>query len=212
MKESEIIQIIIGIVVLGIVTGARDIISLDLNAVARIVGFSAIVIGANIIGKKIIASRLDADVEHEVWKMQRYGLPVGAHLERSIPAGIIFPLFVTVISLGTVNLMSVLTYETRALKRRAARRFGPFSFTEMTDYHNSWVGAGGIIAVLIVAFISYWIPGASALGRLATFYAFWNMIPFSKLDGTQIYFGSRVLWSVLAVITLISTMYALLLV
>ena len=38
------------------------------------------------------------------------------------------------------------------------------------------------------------------------------MVPFSKLDGTQIYFGSRVLWSILAVMTLICTMYALLLV
>ncbi len=212
MKEQEIIQIIIAIVVLGIVTGAQYFVSLDLNAVVKAVGFSAIVIGANILGKKIIASRLDADVEHEIWRMQRYGFSVSSHSEKSIPVGIIFPLFVTVISLGTVNLMSVITYQTKALKRRAAKRFGPFSFTEMTDYHNSWVGAGGIIAVLAVAFISYWFPGFSGLGRLATFYAFWNMVPFSKLDGTQIYFGSRVLWSILAVITLICTMYALLLV
>lgn len=212
MKESEIIQIIIAIVVLGIVTGAQELVALDLNAVVKAVGFSAIVIGASILGKKIVASRLDADVEHDIWRMQRYGFSVSSHLEKSIPVGIIFPLFITVISLGTVNLMSVLTYETKALKRRAAKRFGPFSFTEMTDYHNAWVGAGGIIAVLIVAFISYWIPYVGGLGRLATFYAFWNMVPFSKLDGTQIYFGSRVLWSILAVMTLICTMYALLLV
>ncbi len=212
MRESEIIQIIIAIVVLGIVTGGRHLLSLNLGAVVTVIGFSAIVICANIIGKKIIASRLDADVEHDIWRMQRYGFSVSSHMEKSVPVGIIFPLFVTVISLGTVNLMTILTYETKALKRRAAKRFGPFSFTEMTDYHNSWVGAGGIIAVLIVAFVSYWIPGASALGRLATFYAFWNMIPFSKLDGTQIYFGSRVLWSILAVITLICTMYSLLLI
>ncbi len=212
MKESEIIQIIIAIVILAIVTGAKDLVSLNLDAVIKATVFSAIVIGANIIGKKIVASRLDADVEHDVWKMERYGFSVSSHLEKSVPVGIIFPLFITVISLGTVNLMSVLTYQTKALKRRAARRFGPFSFTEMTDYHNAWVGAGGIIVVLFVAFISYWIPSASGLGRFATFYAFWNMVPFSKLDGTQIYFGSRVLWSILAVITLICTMYALLLV
>ncbi len=212
MKESEVIQIIIAIIILGIVTGAKDLVALNLDAVIKAVAFSAIVIGASIIGKKMIASRLDSDIEHEIWKMQRYGFSVSSHLEKSVPVGVIFPLFITVISLGTVNLMSVLTYETKALKRRAAKRFGPFSFTEMTDYHNAWVGAGGILAVLLVAFVSYWIPSAAGLGRLATFYAFWNMIPFSKLDGTQIYFGSRVLWSILAVITLICTMYALLLV
>ena len=212
MKEQEIIQIIIAIIVLGIIVGAKDLLSLDLYNVVRIIGFSIIVIGANIIGKKIIASKLDADVEHEVWKMQRYGLPVGAHLKRDVPVGIIFPLFVTVISLGTANLMTLLTYETKALKRRAARRFGTFSFTEMTEYHNAWVGAGGIISVLLIAFIAYLIPQLSGLGNLAIFYAFWNMLPFSKLDGTQIYFGSKILWSVLAVITLICTIYAMILV
>ncbi len=222
MKESEVMQIIVAVIVLGIVSVASEMVSLnnekiilsslDIRSISLIVGFSAIVIFANIFGKKMMASRLDADVEHEIWNMQRYGFSVSSKLEKEIPAGVIFPLFISVISLGTVNMMTCLTYETKALKRRAAKRFGPFSFTEMTDYHNALVGAMGIIATLFVAFVCYFIPEASVLGRMATFYAFWNMIPFSKLDGTQIYFGSKVLWAMLAVITLIFTMYALLLV
>lgn len=212
MNESETMQILIAIIVLGLISGASYIISLDVVSLSVVVGFSAIVILGNIIGKKIMASRLDADIEHEIWRMQRYGFSVSSKLEKSVPFGVILPLFISVISLGTVNMMTLLTYETRALKRRAAKRFGPFSFTEMTDYHNSLVGAAGIIATLFIAFVCYFIPGASVLGRMATFYAFWNMIPFSKLDGTQIYFGSRVVWAMLAVVTLIFTMYALLLV
>lgn len=214
MKESETISIIVAIVITGIAFGFSEIIRLQLTQFAFIVGFAAVVIGVNILAKKAMAARLDADVEHEVWRAQRYGFQPEAHLSKSIPAGVIFPLFVTAITLGTVQLMTVLTYETRALKRRAAKRFGPYSFTEMTDFHNALVGAAGIIATLLIAFISYWLPGAgwSVLGHLATAYAFWNMIPFSKLDGAQIYFGSRVLWATLAVITLIFTAYALLLV
>ena len=214
MKESEIIQIILAIITLGVISGFTEIIELRINAFAIVIVFAAIIIGANILGKKIMASRLDADVEHEVWRIQRYGMAPQAHLQKSIMAGIIFPLFITAITLGSVNPMTVMTYETRALKRRAAKRFGPFSFTEMTDYHNALVGVGGIMVCLIIAFISYWIPGSgwSTLGRMATFYAFWNMIPFSKLDGSQIYFGSRVLWSVFGIITLIFTIYALLLI
>jgi hypothetical protein len=209
MDESEVMQIIVAIIVLGLVSSVTDILSLDLKNIATILGFSAIIIFANIIGKKIMASRLDADVEHEIWSMQKYGFSVSSKIDKSIPVGVIFPLFVSVISLGTISLMTCLTYQTKALKRRAAKRFGPFSFTEMTDYHNALVGAVGIVTTLFVAFICYFIPGASVLGRMATFYAFWNMIPFSKLDGTQIYFGSRVVWAILAVITLIFTMYAL---
>lgn len=212
MNESETMQILIAIIVLGLISGAGYIISFDVVSLSVVVGFSAIVILGNIIGKKIMASRLDADIEHEIWRMQRYGFSVSSKLEKSVPFGVILPLFISVISLGTVNMMTLLTYETRALKRRAAKRFGPFSFTEMTDYHNSLVGAAGVISTLFIAFVCYFIPGASVLGRMATFYAFWNMIPFSKLDGTQIYFGSRVVWAMLAVVTLIFTMYALLLV
>ncbi|MEK6846955.1 MAG: hypothetical protein AABY16_02205 [Nanoarchaeota archaeon] len=212
MKESEIIQIILAVITLSVVIGFTDLISLNAENFGKIALVGAIIILVNIFAKKLMASHLDADVEHEIWKMQRYGLKEGDYLKKSIPAGIIFPIFITAITLGTVNLITILTYETRALKRRAAKRFGPFSFTEMTDYHNALVGAAGILSSLAVAFISYWIPGAGLLGKIATFYAFSNMIPVSKLDGAQIYFGSRVLWATLAIITLIFTAYALLLV
>ncbi len=212
MKESEIIQIILAIVTLAVIIGFTEIISLNTLGFGKIVMVCAMVILVNVLSKKLIASRLDADVEHEVWKMQRYGLKEGDYLKNSLPVGVILPIFVTVITLGTVNLATILTYETRALKRRASKRFGPFSFTEMTDYHNALVGGAGIISALTLAFISYWIPGAGILGKVATIYAFSNMIPISKLDGAQIFFGSRVLWATLSVITLIFTTYALLLV
>ena len=107
--------------------------------------------------------------------------------------------------------MTILTYNTTALKRRAAKRFGYYSFAEMTDWHNALIGAAGIIVMLLLSFVSYWIPTLEPLARLAAFYAFFNMIPFSKLDGSQIYFGSRILWYALAIITLIFASYALLL-
>lgn len=214
MKEKEITQIIIAIAVLGFVSGFVELIRGDITGFAIILGFGAVIIAVNIAAKKIMASRLDADVEHEVWKMQRFGFWPGAHLEKSISAGVIIPLFVSIVTLGSIKLMTILTYETRALKRRAAKRFGPYSFTEMTDFHNALVGAAGIVSALIITFITYWLPGDywTIIAKMATFYAFFNMIPFSKLDGSQIYFGSRVLWSVLAVITLIFMIYAMLLV
>ncbi|MEK6909066.1 MAG: hypothetical protein AABX23_03380 [Nanoarchaeota archaeon] len=214
MKDKEITQIIVAIITLGFISGFIDLIQGNLKAFSMIVLFGAIIIGINIITKKIVASRLDADVEHEIWKMDRFWFNPSDKLNKSIFAGVIIPLFVAIVSLGTIKLMTILTYETRALKRRAAKRFGPYSFTEMTDFHNALVGASGIISAILITFITYWLPGDAwvTISRMATFYAFFNMFPFSKLDGSQIYFGSRVLWSVLAVITLIFMMYALLLV
>jgi hypothetical protein len=78
----------------------------------------------------------------------------------------------------------------------------------MTDWHNALIGAAGIVAVLILSIISYLIPWSDSLWRLSAYYAFWNMIPLSNLDGTQIFFGSRVLWSTLAIVVAIFTVYA----
>ena len=213
MKNKELQQIIIAIIVLGFVSGFLELIKRELKPFFVIMGFSAIIIVINIFAKKIVASRLDADVEHEIWKMDRFWFNPSDYIKKGVMAGVIIPFFVTVVSLGSIKLMTIMTYETHALKRRAARRFGPYSYTEMTDWHNAIVGAVGIISVLLIAFISYWLPGDVwiTIGKMSIFYAFFNLIPFSKLDGSQIYFGSRVLWSVLGVITLIFMTYAMLL-
>ena len=214
MKDKEIVHIIIAIATLAIISGFRELIKSNLIAFSLILGASAVVIAINLISKKLAAARLDADVAHELWTVERYGWKPGYHLDKPIFAGIIVPLFVAVVTLGSIKFMTLLTYETRALKRRAANRFGPYSFTEMTDFHNALVGASGIVGCLLVTFVTYWLPGSFwvILGRMATFYAFFNLIPLSKLDGSQIFFGSRPWWAVLVVITLIFMMYAMLLV
>lgn len=212
MKEKELINIIIAIIVLFIIIGFKSLIDLDLIGIGLSVLFALIIIVVNITSKKIMAHYLDSDVEHEIWRWQRYGLKLHRHLKKPAPMGVILPIFITAFSLGAIKFMTILTYETSALKRRAAKRHGHFSFTEMTDWHNSLIGAAGIVAMLILSFISYWLPGTEFLARMAAFYAFFNMIPISKLDGTQIFMGSRVLWYTLVIITLIFAAYAVLLV
>jgi hypothetical protein len=212
LKESEIIHIILAVIVLAIVIGFKFALDKDINGVGIALLFAFIIIIVNIAAKKTMASWLDSDVEHKLWFWQRYGLKPGWHLERSVPIGIILPIFITAFSLGAAKLMTILTYDTKALKRRAARRHGFYSYTEMTDWHNALIGGAGIIAMFFLSFISYWVPSLEYLARMTAFYAFWNMIPLGKLDGIQIYLGSRILWYTLAIFTLIFSSYALFLV
>jgi len=151
---------------------------------------------------------LDANVEHRIWHFQRYGFKPRAKFKKEMPFGVILPLAISIVTLGAAQLMTFLTYETRALKHRAAKRFGFYSYTEMTDSHNGLIGASGVVVLLLISFIAYF-PGWEYLSKMAAFYAFWNMAPFSNLDGTQIFFGNRTLWSVLGVIVLIFVLYAL---
>lgn len=216
MKEKEIIHIIIAILVLSIIISFSKIIKNDIAYLGTAILFAFIIIGVNIASKKVVANLLDSDIEHSIWFWSRYGLKPGYHIgypaEKPIPAGVLLPLILTAFSIGFIKFPTILTYETSALKRRVAKRFGYYSFTEVTDWHIAVIGGAGIVATLILSFVCYWIPSLEELARISAFYAFFNLIPFSKLDGAQIYFGSRVLWTALAIISAIFAGYALLLI
>jgi len=212
MNTREMRDIIIAIIVLAAIISIGY--KFDINAanIPKYFILAALIIIVNITAKKLIAYSLDADVEHETWKFSRYGLKPHQHLNAEVPAGIILSVILSIFSMGFIKFMSFLTYETRALKTRASKRFGFYSFTEMTDWHNGLIGAAGIGAVLILSLILYFAGGTNDyLWRFAAYYAFWNMLPISKLDGTQIFFGSKILYSALAIITLIFAGFALLL-
>lgn len=211
MDLKEIRDIVLGIIVLGLVFSVGYGLKVTLEDIPKYIFFAAVIILVSILVKKVIAYSLDSDVSHESLKWSRYGLKPHQYLNPEIPLGIVLSIFLSIFSFGLLKFSALLTYETRALKTRASKRFGFYSFTEMTDWHNGLIGASGIVAVLLLSALTYFTSPGDVLWRFAAYYAFWNMIPFSKLDGTQIFFGSKILYSALAIITLIFTLYALLL-
>lgn len=208
MQNREIVAWLSAFIVLTIVIGFKDLVHMNVEGIGTALLFSFLILAVNWGAKKMAARSLDADVEHDLWYASRYGFKPGWHLARQAPLGIIVPLVVSAFSLGAAKCMTLLTYQTSALKRRAARRFGFYSFTEMTDWHNALVGAAGIIGVLLLAIISY-MGAIDGLPSMAIYYAFWNMAPWSKLDGAQIAMGSRVLYTALALVTIVCTAVAL---
>jgi len=211
MQQKEFFNILAAIIIFTIMISLSSVIKKDYSFLPWGFIFAVIIILINLAAKKLTANYLDSDVEHEIWQWQRYGIKNQQKLKKSVPAGIILPLIISLFSLGSFIFLGLLTYETRALKSRASKRHGFYSFSEMTDSHNALIGAAGIISLIILAIITYLlpIPQSGILAKLSIYYAFWNMLPISKLDGTQIYFGSPVLYSILATITLIFTALAL---
>ncbi len=209
MKKEEGVHIFVAWLVFIALTGFGAALAGKWDAIPEIMIFTAIILLAAVGCRKIMARLLDADVEHEIWKVDRYGFKPHEHFKDPVPTGIIAPLAISFFSLGLLKAPTLLTYESRPLLRRAARRFGYYSHSEMTEWHNGLIGAAGILGVLILTIVFY-TYSLEPYALLATAYAFVNMIPLSKLDGTQILFGSRVLWAILACITLLFTFYALL--
>jgi hypothetical protein len=213
MTQREISHIIAAIIILTAIISLAPILQKEYTQIPQLFVFAIIIVAVPIIAKKLTANALDANVEHELWFFQRFGFWPRAKFKGPIPAGIIFPLFISIFTLGYTKLMTLLTYETKALKRRAAKRFGFYSFTEITEFHHGLIGAAGILSLLVLALIAYLIPSPNLelLTKLSVYYAFWNIIPFSKLDGTQIFFANQILYFTLATITLIATVFVFLL-
>src|SRR3989338_4285032 len=145
-------------------------------------------------------------VEHELWHVKRWGIKTKQHFKNEFPFGIIVPLFFTIATLGFIKAPMFLTYETSALKHRAAKRFGFYSYTEVTEWHNSLVGAAGVISLFILSVFSYAF-GFEYFAKMTAFYSFTSLIPLAKLDGTQIFFGSRILWTALSCLSVILCFY-----
>jgi len=209
MKLREFSHILAAIVIFTVIGSFSFLTSSQWFMLPRVLLFATIIIFISIFAKKVMASLLDTDVEHEIWNVSRYGIIKHQRLAKEIPGGIIFPLLFSLFSLGVIKFAAFITYEATALKRRAAKRFGFYSFTELTEWHNGLIGAAGIISLLVVALIAYFLPyNLEYFSKLAIYYAVSNLIPISKLDGTQIFFGSKVLWTALALIALIFGVFA----
>ena len=176
-----------------------------------------LIITLNIAAKKIAANYFESEIEMKLWKMERYGLTgvvirgsFSKHPDRKFkhpfPAGIFFPIITAALSLGHFIWMSSLVFDVKTKIHRAAKRHGLYSFSEMTEFHIALIATAGIVANLILAIAGY-LAGFETFAKLNIYYAFFNILPISDLDGNKIFFGSKILWSTLATITLLGLAY-----
>ncbi len=172
-----------------------------------------IIIVINFIAKKITSFHLDSEIEISLWEVKRYGARAHQRFKRPFPLGAFLPILSKLIlfPINSLVWMASLVFDVRAKSYRSAKRHGLYKFSEMTEDHIGYIAAAGIGANLLLAIIGY-LLGYPLFSKLNIYYAFFNMIPLSNLDGNKIFFGNLVLWIFLAVLTLIGMGYALFLV
>lgn len=207
-KVNEIFHVLIAIIILAF---AVSFTKLNLENFGLAVLFFAIIFLVNIAAKKATAYYIQSSVETKIWSLQRYGFREKGYFRTPIPVGIIIPFILSILSLGSFSWLAATQSDITARKSRAIKKHDFYSFSEMTEWHIGLIPAAGIFACLILAFIAYFI-NQGELGRLAIFFACFNMIPLGDLDGTKIFFGSLIMWFVLAALSLIALGYALLLI
>jgi len=175
-----------------------------------------ILLAVNILVKKIMAYFLESEIEIKFWEIRRFGFRTNQYLKTAFPIGAFAPLISKIIffPLNGFVWMASLVFETKAKAYHAAKRHGIYSFSEMTEEHIGRIAAAGIFVNLLLALAFYFIGGnfGTLFAKLNIWFVFFNMIPISDLDGNKIFFGNLVLWSFLAVLTLIGIGYSFLLV
>ncbi len=199
----------IGIILIVLVIVIGDISTYQTFLYSLLTIFLVIII--NLISKKISSFYYESEIEIKLWTIKKYGYRAHEHFKRAFPAGILFPIIFSAISFGFVQWLACLTFDVKAKTARAAKKHGLYSFSEMTEHHIALIAASGIFFNLVFALVGY-LMNYPLFSALNIYYAFFNMIPFSDLDGNKIFSGSIVLWSFLAVLTLIAMGYALFLV
>lgn len=170
----------------------------------------SIIILLNVAAKKFMAFQLDSEIEMKIWEIRRYGFKIQQHFKKAFPAGAFFPVFSKLIFFPFKNFvwMASLVFDIKPRIYKAAKRYGLYTFSEITEYHLGLIAMAGIIINLISAVIGYFI-GFPMFARLNIYYAFFNMLPISDLDGNKIFFGNLAMWGFLASLVLIGMLFAI---
>jgi len=221
LNRKEITAIIVATLVIGFVISLLS----SLNAFLTISLIIFVILIINTLAKKVASYYFDSETEVRLWDLKRTGLAYfinilpfssphpSRELKKPFPAGIFFPIITTALSFGYINWMASLVFDVKAKTYKAAKRHGLYTFSEMAENQIALIAAAGIVANLLFAIVSYLI-GYNDFSRLSIYYAFFNMLPLSDLDGNKIFFGSStflgfpLMWSILEIITLIGVGYA----
>lgn len=204
LKKRELVLIIISTIIIGFLVSLGKGIEAILWSSFSIF----IILLINSLAKKIAAFSLDSEIDIDLWEIQRYGFQPHKYFKKPFPAGILFPIISKIILFPFQNFvwMASLVFDSKPLVYRSAKRFGLYTFSEMTEYHTGLIAAAGITANLIFTIIAYLIgfPAEMNFIQLTIIFTFFNILPISNLDGNKIFFGSLLIWALLSTIILLS--------
>jgi hypothetical protein len=166
-----------------------------------------IIILVNTLAKKAIGYLLELKVNVGFWSWYQYGFRKDAHFKKPVPM-IWVPLLVSLFSKGFLWWLAILDFDVDAKTERVSRRHGLYRFTEVTEWHVALIAVWGIIANITLAVLAYF-AGFEIFSKISVYYVAWSIIPLSSLDGSKIFFGSRALWTTVAIFVFLFLIWGL---
>lgn len=173
---------------------------------------------------KFVAKKYFAISKYELWNVKRFGF--APHMRTRImkrefvlPAGIIFPLLISIMSNGLWYFPLVGTYE---LEEERAKRTGKI-FNKLSGYERAIIYLASPLTNLVLFFIFLFLERTTGINfsvfiTANMWMALFALLPIPGLIGAEIFFGSLpfylfsvVLFSVSAIVAPLSIWIAILL-
>ncbi|MEK6885752.1 MAG: hypothetical protein AABX17_02190 [Nanoarchaeota archaeon] len=198
ITKKEYIPIIVSIALFTLLlTYNNEIFSFEKIPLYLILSTAIILI--SIFAKKIAAKKIHTEIEHKIWEFQRYWFSKGSHLRHPVLIGFFLPALLGFLSGGAIKFLTFLEFNSKELPGKATKRFGIKRFSTMLEWDDARIGFFGLVAVMALAIIAKFLISFQAfpfieLSKYALYFAIYNIIPFSTLDGMKILMGSRPLY------------------
>ena len=207
-SDKEIVWILIATIIAAFISFLPILPTDPLTILARILIFAGIIFLSCTV-KKRIAKKHALRIEHTVWKFSRYWYYESSYLKKPFPIGLLLPFCMGFFSLGYIQPFTFLQFESenissiRLLKARGYKRALRKEFIHEADLANT--AAAGFYALTILALLGYVllkanIPLGFDLAKFAFAYNLWNLVPISNLDGTKLFFGSTIQWTLILIL------------
>jgi len=152
-----------------------------------------------LVANKNAAKLHGAKIKFKIWGMDRFWFNKGAKFShlwffglkiKSFKAGIFIPILLSLFSNGVIKFATIAYTE---ITEVSAQRVGK-KFKNLTDLEIARIHLAGPLACLLLAIILTPLNAFNTLADIAKLVAIFSFIPFSKLDGAKILFGSLPLY------------------
>ena len=194
MRKEEFWSIVVAVLIMTFVIGFAEF---TILAFVYALIMSSILLSIFILTQKIVADQLGCKIKYKLWSFRRYWLRWQDKLNWDFPAWIVIPLVLIVLSDGLLRWTAIMTFVTAVTAKKVSKKF-----SEIKEFDLSLIASSGVFAVLVLALIMK-LLGFNEFASVSCWFAFLNALPIGNMNGTKIFFGSKILWIFILVLTVI---------
>jgi hypothetical protein len=211
LTKKEVKSILVASLIIAVVFGFNDK-SESFDIVYWLLNFGFVFLGALIstllytFAIKWGARHYGGKATYHIWSIKQYFIRQQMKFEPPIPIGVVIGLLVTLFSFGKVYLLAIHAPVIESHKvAKSGRLFKNIYETEMAKAHSF-----GPLTLLILGLLLQVINPElfSTLITMNYLLAIYHLIPVSELNGTHIFFGGKIYYIFLVILTLACVIFA----